>query len=398
MNMNEKFNKLFETVKFPNGAAISSRFVMAPMVVNGSSYEGNVGEDDIKYFERRADSASLLISGATSVTPDGNAFGYGLGIYDDSQIEGWKKMAKAMKSKGNKALVQIYHPGYQAKFTYKDKGIIYAPSNLNLPFIPYPITAMSKDQVEEAIEQFVQAARRAIEAGFDGIEIHGANHYLIQQFFSKTSNTRIDEFGGRIENRAKFALEIVKRVKKYAKEHAKPDFIVGYRLSPEEIHGEEVGYTLDDTIYLVNEVVRLGIDYIHTSLWGNRAYASKAALGQCKGQSINKVIKSVIDERALLIGAGDITSADKMLEASEYVDLLAVASLILTDPDAKNKILSGKENEITLDVENRIEDLALPKNFPPMVVAMEGNGSVPQKTIDLLRGDYQGEKINNSNF
>jgi len=396
--MNEKFNKLFETVKFPNGAAISSRFVMAPMVVNGSSYEGNVGEDDIKYFERRADSASLLISGATSVTPDGNAFGYGLGIYDDSQIEGWKKMAKAMKSKGNKALVQIYHPGYQAKFTYKDKGIIYAPSNLNLPFIPYPITAMSKDQVEEAIEQFVQAARRAIEAGFDGIEIHGANHYLIQQFFSKTSNTRIDEFGGRIENRAKFALEIVKRVKKYAKEHAKPDFIVGYRLSPEEIHGEEVGYTLDDTIYLVNEVVRLGIDYIHTSLWGNRAYASKAALGQCKGQSINKVIKSVIDERALLIGAGDITSADKMLEASEYVDLLAVASLILTDPDAKNKILSGKENEITLDVENRIEDLALPKNFPPMVVAMEGNRSVPQKTIDLLRGDYQGEKINNSNF
>ena len=307
-------------------------------------------------------------------------------------------MAKAMKSKGNKALVQIYHPGYQAKFTYKDKGIIYAPSNLNLPFIPYPITAMSKDQVEEAIEQFVQAARRAIEAGFDGIEIHGANHYLIQQFFSKISNTRIDEFGGRIENRAKFALEIVKRVKKYAKEHAKPDFIVGYRLSPEEIHGEEVGYTLDDTIYLVNEVVRLGIDYIHTSLWGNRAYASKAALGQCKGQSINKVIKSVIDERALLIGAGDITSTDKMLEASEYVDLLAVASLILTDPDAKNKILSGKENEITLDVENRIEDLALPKNFPPMVVAMEGNGSVPQKTIDLLRGDYQGEKINNSNF
>ncbi len=396
--MNEKFNKLFETVKFPNGAAISSRFVMAPMVVNGSSYEGNVGEDDIKYFERRADSASLLISGATSVTPDGNAFGYGLGIYDDSQIEGWKKMAKAMKSKGNKALVQIYHPGYQAKFTYKDKGIIYAPSNLNLPFIPYPITAMSKDQVEEAIEQFVQAARRAIEAGFDGIEIHGANHYLIQQFFSKTSNTRIDEFGGRIENRAKFALEIVKRVKKYAKEHAKPDFIVGYRLSPEEIHGEEVGYTLDETIYLVNEVVRLGIDYIHTSLWGNRAYASKAALGQCKGQSINKVIKSVIDERALLIGAGDITSANKMLEASEYVDLLAVASLILTDPDAKNKILSGKENELTLDVENRIEDLALPKNFPPMVVAMEGNGSVPQKTIDLLRGDYQGEKINNSNF
>ena len=389
--MTEKFNKLFETVKFPNGATINSRFVMSPMVVNGSSYEGNVG-DDIKYFERRADSASLLITGATSVTPDGNTFGYGLGLYDDSQVEGWKKLAMAMKSKGNRALVQIYHPGYQARCTYKDKGVVYAPSSINLPFIPYPITAMSKEQVEETIERFVQATRRAIEAGFDGVEIHGAIHYLIQQFFSKTSNTRIDEYGGRIENRAKFALKIVKRVKQYVKENAKNDFIVGYRFSPEEIHGEEISYLFDDSLYLINEVVRLGVDYIHTSLWGNRAYASKAYLGECKGQSINKVIKSVIDGRAVLIGAGDITSADKMLEASKYVDLLTVASLILTDPDAKNKILSGKENEITLDVENRIEDLALPKNFPPMVVAMEGNGSVPQKTIDLLRGDYQGKK------
>ena len=141
----------------------------------------------------------------------------------------------------------------------------------------------------------------------------------------------------------------------------------------------------------------MGVDYIHISLWGKRAYASKAVLGQCKGQSINKVIKSVIDGRALLIGAGDIISADKILEASEYVDLLALASLII-DPDTKNKISAGKENEITLNVENRIEDLALPKNFPPIVVAMEGNDSVPQKTIDLLRRDYQGEKINNSNL
>ena len=103
-------------------------------------------------------------------------------------------------------------------------------------------------------------------------------------------------------------------------------------------------------MYLINEVVRLGVDYIHTSLWGNCAYASKAALGQCKRQSINKVIKSVIDGRALLIGAGDITSADKILEASEYVDLLALASLIIIDPDTKNKISEGKENRITLDL------------------------------------------------
>ena len=106
---------------------------------------------------------------------------------------------------------------------------------------------------------------------------------------------------------------------------------------------------------------------------------------ECKGQSINKVIKSVIDGRALLVGAGDITSADKILEASEYVDLLALASLIIIDPDTKNKIFIGKENEITLDVENRIKDLSLPKNFPTIVVAMERNGSIPQKALDLLR-------------
>ena len=95
-------------------------------------------------------------------------------------------------------------------------------------------------------------------------------------------------------------------------------------------------------MYLINEVVRLRVAYIHTSLWENRAYASKAYLGECKGQLINKVIKSVIDGRALLVGAGDITSADKILEASEYVDLLALASLIIINPDTKNKIFIGK--------------------------------------------------------
>ena len=386
IQMNEKFKKLFEEVRLPNGAVLKNRFAMSPMVVNGSSYEGNIGNDDIKYFERRSDVGGLIISGASSVTPDGNAFGYGLGIYDDSQIDGWKKMAEVMKSKGNKALVQIFHPGYQAAYTYKDKGVVYGPSDMDASFLEYPVTGMTKDQIEEAINQFVQAARRAIEAGFDGVEIHGANHYFIQQFFSKKSNSRTDEFGGSIENRARLALEIVKSVKEYVKKHAKLDFIIGYRLSPEEIHEENPGYLLEDSLYLINEVVKLGVDYIHTSLWGSRGYANEASLGEYKGQAINKVIKSLLDNRAILIGAGDMTSPEKILEATEYVDVAAMASLAIIDPDAKNKIYEGRENEVTLVVtKENLDSLALPEKFPVMTRAMVRSGSVPDETIKVLK-------------
>lgn len=383
--MNPKYGKLFEAVTFGNGVTLDTRFAMAPMVVDGSTIEGDVTDEDIKYFERRADAASLLISGAATVSAYGNAFGYALGNYRDEQLDGLTRLAKAMKAKGNKAVCQIFHPGREAKVTYQQHGVAYGPSSLDFDFLDYPVTGLTEEQVGEVIEQFVQAAARAMDAGFDGVEIHGANHYLIQQFFSKVSNQRDDQWGGSLEKRAAFAIEITKRIKELVANRGKRDFIIGYRISPEEIHGDRVGYTLDDALYLIDKIADLGVDYIHTSLWGPDAYKSKALLGGHEGEVINQVIHKLLNGRTKMIAAGDILSAEAALDALNYTDIVAVASAVLMDPEMKNKIADGKEAEINLDVTGRYEELALPKHFPIMLPAVNANGHIPQATFDHIK-------------
>lgn len=382
--MDSRLNELFEKVELPRGAKLDSRFAMAPMVVAGSTYEGNVTTDDIQYFKRRANTASLLITGATNVGPHGNAFGYGLSLNSDSQIPEMKKMAEAMKSKGAKALLQIFHPGRQAKYSYQDDGVVYGPSSKQFDFLDYPVTGMTNEEVYNYVEYFAAATRRAIEAGFDGVEVHGANHYLLQQFFSKLSNERDDEWGGSREKRAAFPIEVVKAVQRTAEQFAADDFIIGYRLSPEEIHGDVVGYNFDDALFLIEKIVELGVDYIHVSQFGPNGYKNQARQGEHKGEVINAVVKESLNGRAKLIGAGDLTSQEKLLDALNYVDILAMASLAIVDPDARQKIKDNQADTISLDITGRYEELALPRRFYMMAGTLRNNGSIPKETFEAF--------------
>jgi len=383
--MNNKYTDLFKEYTFNNGQTINTRFALAPMINNGSTLAGYITEEDINYYTRRADVASLLISCATYVEVHGNSFGYGIGNYADDQLEGLTELAQAMKSKGNKAILQLYHPGREAKVTYETHGKVYGPSTMEFDFLDYPVTGLTEEQVEKMIENFVAATDRAIEAGFDGVEIHGANHYLIQQFFSKTSNKRDDKWGGKLENRARFGLEIVKRIQERIKEHKKDNFILGYRISPEEIHGGNIGYTLDDSLYLIDKLADLGIDYIHSSKWGEEAYKAPAEMGKYKGESTNKVIYDLIRDRTALVVVGDILTPEAAVDALNYGDIVALGSAVLFDPEFKNKIAEGKENEINFDVTDRYEDLALPKHFPIMIAAVNASGEIPKSTFEVLR-------------
>ncbi|MDG2918456.1 NADH-dependent flavin oxidoreductase [Bisgaard Taxon 10/6] len=384
--MNPKFKRLFETVTFPNGATINSRFAMGPMVVVGSQLNGEIGDDDLAYWERRNDSGSLLITGATAVSEYSDAYGNGLKLHQDELLNGWKKLANIMKAKGNRAIVQLFHAGYRANFTYKDKGVAYSASTKEYPFLDYPVTGMTESQIKTTLDEFAAAAKRVIEAGFDGIEIHGANRYLIHQFFSSVSNIRDDQWGGSLANRARFALEVVKRIQAVIKEHAKPDFILGYRISPEEIHREGNGFTFDEALYLINQIAQIGVDYFNVSQSGVRSFAASAKAGIYMGQPINQIIKTQLNGRALLLASGDLTHPDKILEAvMDYADIASSATMVLIDPDTKNKIQSGHENDVSLAIdETTIDDLKLPKEFykiAPMVVTSE---LIPQKTKDLI--------------
>ncbi|XJS10448.1 NADH-dependent flavin oxidoreductase [Aerococcaceae bacterium WGS1372] len=382
--MNKQYKVLFDSMTLNRGQSLVNRFAMSPMVAAGSTYAGEVQDDDVQYFLRRANTAGLLITGAANVGPYGNAFGYGLSANADSQIPGLKRLAEAMKSKGNKAILQIFHPGRQAKYSYQDEGVAYGPSSKQFEFLDYPVKGLTTEEIYEYVDFFAQATKRAIEAGFDGVEVHGANHYLIQQFFSSLSNERPDEWGGDLTGRSAFAIAIVKAVQEQVKANGRSDFIIGYRISPEEIHGETVGYDLDESLYLIDQIVSLGVDYIHTSHFGPSAYKAVARRGEHQGKIVNEVIRQLIDGRTLLMVAGDITSADKALDALNYADLLAMGTLAIVEPDFVQKLQSGQEDLVNLNFEGRVEDLALPKRFYMMANALRSNQSILSESVDYL--------------
>lgn len=383
--MDSKYADLFNQVTFPNGASVKNRFAMAPMVINSSNPDGTVTQGDIDYFQRRSKTGGMLISAACYVDIMAQWMDNQYGIFSDKHIAGMTKMATAMKSNGAKAIMQIFHTGREADVAYRDYGVAYGPSSMTVSFLDHPITGMSERKIEDVIGYFGDATRRAIEAGFDGVEIHGANHYLIQQFFSKFSNHRTDKWGGSIEKRAAFGLAVLDEVKRVAKIYAKPDFIIGYRFSPEEIHGDNVGYTLDDSLYLVEQLIRHGVDYIHSSLWGNNSYKRTAQLGEHEGAVINQVIKDKINGRCPLIIVGDISNPEKTLDAARYGNILARGASCIVEPDMVEKIANNHIERITYDVKGRLEELKIPYGVKSIMWILKSSGSIPEETLDELK-------------
>lgn len=210
-----------------------------------------------------------------------------MSIYEGRFIPGLAKLAKNMKRHGNKALVQIYHSGANSKVSYEKHGKVVAPSVVDFPHFPYQVTELTDEGIGEVIKDFGRGTKRVIEAGFEGVEIHGAYKHIIQQFFSTYSNKREDYWGDTLEKRMNFALEVVKEVKETAKKYAKKDFIIGYRLTEDEPHRNSVGYDIHDTLQLIDKLADTNIDYIHVT--SNR---------------FGKQIKNIIKDRTAFIYTG----------------------------------------------------------------------------------------------
>src|SRR5699024_6394549 len=172
----------------------------------------------------------------------GQLFEYGFSIKEDKTIEGLKKLATTMKKDGAKAIIQLTHAGRFSKISLKDYGVVYGPSHmeLNTP-VKHTVLSMSKRKIKHVIEQYATATRRAIKAGFDGVEISAAQRLLIQTFLSQFSNQREDEYGSQsLDTRCKLGVEVYRAVQKVIEEEAPSDFILGFRGTPEETRGDAV--------------------------------------------------------------------------------------------------------------------------------------------------------------
>lgn len=351
--MNKKYEKLFETVTLPNGVELKNRFVLAPLTHISSNDDGTISDVEIPYIEKRSKDVGLAINAASNVNDIGKAFPGQPSVAHDSDIEGLKRLAQAMKKNGAKALVQIHHGGAQALANLTPNGDVVAPSPITLKSFgqqhEHDAREITPEEIEQTIKDFGEATRRVIESGFDGVEIHGANHYLIHQFVSPYYNRRNDEWSDHM----KFPTAVIDEVLKAKSEYASDDFIVGYRLSPEE--AESPGISMEITEQLINTITEKSIDYVHISLGDIHSTTRE---GKYAGQERLKLIHQWVDGRIPVIGVGSVFTADDALDAIEStgVELVALGREILLDYNFISKIQEGKEDEILSEFDPHRED------------------------------------------
>ena len=225
---------LFSPVKL-GSIAMSNRIVMAPLTRNRASMEGVPQDINVTYYEQRA-SAGLIITEATPISPMGHGYPLLPGIYTDAQIAGWKKVTDAVHAKGGKIVIQLWHVGRISHPTLLNGATPVAPSAIKPAgkaftfdgLVDYVTPrALEANELPGVVADYVQAAKNALKAGFDGVEIHSANGYLLDQFLRDGSNQRTDSYGGSIENRARLLMEVTKAVV-----DAIGSDKVGLRLSP----------------------------------------------------------------------------------------------------------------------------------------------------------------------
>ncbi|WP_416053375.1 alkene reductase [Cupriavidus basilensis] len=267
-------SKLFDPVRVGRHT-LQNRLVMAPMTRSRAQFDGTPGELAAEYYAQRA-SAGLIVAEGTQPSDDGQGYLTTPGIYTNAHVAGWKKTTDAVHAKGGHLFIQLMHAGRMShpdNTPHHRQGV--APSAIapgtqmftakGMQDIPVP-RALTTEQVHQTTQDFRHAARRAVEAGADGVEIHAANAYLIQQFFAPSANTRTDAYGGPVRNRARFALEVAAAI---AEEIGADRTAI--RLSPgTTLWGIDEGAEGPDLYrYLVAELDKLGLAYLHILHQGN---------------------------------------------------------------------------------------------------------------------------------
>ncbi|MGX6441870.1 NADH-dependent flavin oxidoreductase [Neobacillus sp. K501] len=359
--MNTKYSNLFESFTFKNGITIKNRVVMVPMTTWSSNDDYTVSDEEIKYYKKRVNGVGLVITGCTHVQPNGIGFTHEFAAYDDKFIPSLRKLAEAAKSGGAPALLQIFHAGNKALPSLTPNGEVVSSSAVETEataFAPSVLPReLSHDEIIEVIHAFGETTRRAIEAGFDGVEIHGAHGFLLQNFFSPFFNRREDEWGGSLENRLRFPLAVIQEMKNVIKNHATRPFILGYRISPEE----NGGYGMEDAYELIDRLVEQDLDYIHVSLDD----VSSKPRGIEDGKTRLELIVEHVNGRVPVMAAGFMVTADDVASAlNKGLSLAAIGHGLIMNPDWVEKVQIGKETEIETAIKtSKVSDLELPEKL-----------------------------------
>ena len=334
--------KIFEPITI-NGMELKNRMVVSAMVSNFCQEDGYPTEKFIAYHEKKAKGGwGLIITEDYAITPDAGGFKTLPGLWEDAQIDAHRELTNRVHKAGGKIVAQIYHAGRETCSEITGVHNV-APSAIKDPTVDEIPNELTIDEIHSLIESFGECARRVKEAGFDGVEVHGAHGYLIGQFVSPFSNKRFDEYGGDVVSRAKFAVDVVRKIREKCGE----DFPVLYRMSSQEyVHG---GLGLEETKVLARLLEEAGVNCIHCS---QGVYASIASVippsvypRACFIDNAAAIKNAV---QIPVIGVGRINDpyvAESVLESGK-ADLCTMARASLADPDMPNKMLNGQYEDI----------------------------------------------------
>ena len=352
--MNPKYAPLFQTYTLNNGVTIKNRLAVAPMTHFGSQADGLISDQERTFLSNRAGNMGMFITAATLVQKDGKAFHGQPEATGEHCLDSLKETAQILQQQGAKAILQIHHGGSKAIDDLLD-GLDKISASANEAEHAREATA---EEVEALIASYAQAADLALRAGFDGVEIHGANGYLIQQFYSAQSNRRNDQWGGSLENRMRFPLAVIDAVVAVREKHQRDDFIIGYRFSPEE-PGDD-GLTMTETGALIDALVQKPLQYLHVSLW---EFDKKIRRGGDTAQTRMQFIHERINGKLPLIGVGNLFTADQILAAYEtgWAEFIALGKTVMINPHIATQIREGREDEIETQLDpTRADHYGLP--------------------------------------
>jgi N-ethylmaleimide reductase len=335
-------SKLFSTTKV-GPYRLSHRVVMAPLTRMRSD-PGDIPSDlMVEYYTQRASDGGLIFSEATPVSIRGNGYAGAPGIYSDGQIAGWRRVTDAVHAKGGRIFQQLWHVGRQSHVDLQPNGEApVAPSAIAAEGYAYtrhgeaPFSmprALERHEIPGIIEEFRAGAERALRAGFDGVEIHGANGYLPDQFLQDGTNKRTDEYGGPIENRARFLLEVTQAaISAWGADR------VGVRISPSSAYGSMSDSDPPATFgYAATELDRLSIAYLHVV---EPRIKGTEEISHGQAPIATRQLRRKFS-RALIAAGGFTPDSAEAIVAAGDADLVAFGRHFISNPDLPERVRRG---------------------------------------------------------
>lgn len=321
---------------------LKNRYVVPAMGTHLGS-NGNVSQRTIDYYVARVKGGyGLIITEFTSIDPEGLAFPGQLLLWDDSYIPSHKELTTAIHEQDGLVFCQLHHAGRETSSRFTGKQPVGA-SPIPSPTYKEIPRELSTEEVYELIEKYGTAALRAKEAGYDGVELHGAHQYMIAQFMSSYSNKRLDQFGGSFKNRMKFAVEIIQNIK----EKCGKDYPVSIRISAvEPVSG---GRKLEESRMVAKALEDAGADVISVSIGGyGVAQNTLAPQAVLPGYNVANAayIKEVLTVPVIVAGRINDPYLAEDIVASGSADLLALGRTSLADPEFPNKVAENRIDEI----------------------------------------------------